>query len=94
MLLSLALGYGSFITFRILFPLFSTYFFTYTYILYYVTLAPIPLAGYEYLMKDILPACSLLAQKRVDTTFGIMDAKGVGLSMLTGNRESRVKSRE
>ena len=48
--------------------------------------APFPRStqGYEYLMREILPACSKLAGRRVDKGFGIMDAKGLGLGTLTG----------
>uniref|UniRef100_A0A7S0UWT5 CRAL-TRIO domain-containing protein n=1 Tax=Polytomella parva TaxID=51329 RepID=A0A7S0UWT5_9CHLO len=39
---------------------------------------------YERCVKVILPICSKMQQRSIDTTFGIMDVKGVGLSALTG----------
>lgn len=39
---------------------------------------------YEYLMREILPACSRLYGHRVIDTFNIMDVKGLGLGHLTG----------
>ncbi|KAL6762289.1 CRAL-TRIO domain-containing protein [Haematococcus lacustris] len=39
---------------------------------------------YERCIKVIMPVCSHLAGRHIDTTFGIMDVKGVGMSHLTG----------
>jgi len=39
---------------------------------------------YERCVKVILPICSRLAGRNIDSTFGIMDVKGVGLGHLTG----------
>mmetsp|Transcript_10482 Transcript_10482/g.18328 ORF Transcript_10482/g.18328 Transcript_10482/m.18328 type:complete len:524 (-) Transcript_10482:635-2206(-) len=39
---------------------------------------------YERCNKVIMPVCSHLAGRNVDQTFGILDAKGVGLSHLSG----------